>query len=89
MKIQEAKENIMKNFRANYTNDHIDNHDKEVFLLNAMEQLEQVVRKEVEKKLVCQHNYLIKLENSGWLTRPGGREMKTVYCSKCLHEKNI
>ena len=44
MKIQEAKENIIKNWRANYTTDHMDNHDKEVFLLNAMEQLEQVVK---------------------------------------------
>ena len=79
----------MRNFRANYTNDHMAIHDIEVFLLNTLEQFEQVVRKEVGKKLVCQHNYLIKLENSGWLTRPGGREMKTVYCSKCLHEKNI
>ena len=89
MTTKQAKENIMNNWRANYANDHQDNHNREVFLLNAMEQLEQVIRKEVQKKLVCQHNYLIKLENSGWLTRPGGREMKTVYCSKCLNEKNI
>lgn len=27
MKIQEAKENVMKNFRANYTNDHMAIHD--------------------------------------------------------------
>ncbi len=40
MKISEAKKNIMKNFRANYTNDHQQIHDIEVFLLNAMENLE-------------------------------------------------
>ncbi len=34
MNIKEAKDNIMKNWRANYTADHMDNHDKEVFLLN-------------------------------------------------------
>ncbi len=45
--------------------------------------------KQAEALKKCEHNYLIKSENSGWLTRPGGREMKTVYCSKCLHEKNI
>lgn len=42
MTIKQAKENIMKNWRANYTADHMDNHDKEVFLLNAMEQLADI-----------------------------------------------
>ncbi len=42
-----------------------------------------------EKKPACEHNYLIKTEHSGWLTRPGGREMKTVYCTKCLNERDI
>ena len=43
MKIKEAKENIMKNFRANYTNDHMFRHDVEVFLLNTLEQFQSVV----------------------------------------------
>ena len=51
MTIEQAKENILKNWRANYTADHMDNHDKEVFLLNAMEQLEAVVKHEYEKKI--------------------------------------
>lgn len=50
MKIKEAKENILKNWRANYTTDHMDNHDKEVFLLNAMEQLESIVKQETTKE---------------------------------------
>ena len=46
MTIKQAKENVMKNFRANYTNDHQDIHDIEVFLLNTMEQLVDIVKKE-------------------------------------------
>ena len=46
MKIKDAKDNVMKNFRANYTNDHQDIHDIEVFLLNTMEQLTEVIKKE-------------------------------------------
>lgn len=42
MTTKEAKENIMKNWRANCTADRMDNHDKEVFLLNAMEQLADI-----------------------------------------------
>ena len=45
MTTKEAKENIIKNFRANYSNDHQSTHDIEVFLLNAMEQLEGIVAK--------------------------------------------
>ena len=43
MKIKEAKENVMKNFRANYTNDHMALHDIEIFLLNTLEQMQSVV----------------------------------------------
>ena len=46
MTTKQAKENIMKNWRANYTADHMDNHNKEVFLLNAMEQLENIAKDE-------------------------------------------
>lgn len=46
MTIKQAKENIMKNFRANYTNDHQDIHDIEIFLLNTMENLELVIKNE-------------------------------------------
>lgn len=46
MKIKEAKENVMKNFRANYTPDHMDLHDIEVFLLNTMEQLTDIAFEE-------------------------------------------
>lgn len=38
---------------------------------------------------IHEHNWLIKDEHSGWLSRFGGRELKTVYCSKCLREKYI
>lgn len=53
MTIKEAKENILKNWRANYTADHMDNHDKEVFLLNAMEQLESIVKDNFQLSLVA------------------------------------
>ena len=33
----------MKNFRANYTNDHMFRHDVEVFLLNTLENFQLVV----------------------------------------------
>ena len=49
MKIQEAKDNIMKNFRANYTNDHFAIHDVEIFLLNTLENFELVVAAEARK----------------------------------------
>jgi len=72
MTTKEAKENIIKNFRANYTNDHQSTHDIEVFLLNAMEQLESIVEKtvitravkiieeyEVAKQPLCEQNTLL------------------------------
>lgn len=43
----------------------------------------------LKQKTQCQHNWLIKDEHSGWLSRPGGRELKTVFCTKCLAETNI
>lgn len=49
MKIEEAKNNIMKNFRANFTNDHQSVHDIEIFLLNTLEQFEQIVALEARK----------------------------------------
>jgi len=51
MTTKNAKENIMKNFRANYTNDHQSTHDIEVFLLNAMEQLETISKQEFKDTL--------------------------------------
>ena len=39
MSIKEIKDNIMRNFRANFTNDHMDIHDVEVFLLNTLEEM--------------------------------------------------
>ena len=48
MTIKEAKENVIKNFRAlNYP----DHHEIEVFLLNTMEQLESVVKADFVKAL--------------------------------------
>jgi hypothetical protein len=47
MKLQSseyAKANILKNFRANYTNDHQFVEDTEIFLNNALDQLEKIVR---------------------------------------------
>jgi hypothetical protein len=47
MKLQSpeyAKENILKNFRANYTNDHQSSSDVELFLYNALDQFEKIVR---------------------------------------------
>ncbi len=52
MTIQEAKENVMKNFRANYTNDHQDIHDIEVFLLNTLENMELVTKQVFKDTLV-------------------------------------
>lgn len=52
MKIKEAKDNVMKNFRANYTNDHMDIHDIEVFLLNTLENMQLVVTSEIRKGLL-------------------------------------
>ena len=52
MKIKEAKENIMKNFRANYTNDHMSSHDVEVFLLNTLENLQLAITSEIRKGLL-------------------------------------
>ena len=52
MKIQEAKENVMKNFRANYTSDHMSSHDVEVFLLNTLENLQLAVTSEIRKELL-------------------------------------
>jgi hypothetical protein len=57
-KIQEAKENVMKNFRSNYTNDHQSTHDIEIFLLNTMEQFEVVVKRECK-------NIITKWKNDG------------------------
>lgn len=62
MKIQEAKENIMKNFRANYTNDHQSTHDIEIFLLNTLEQFESIVRKEVDLNTQERENAIKNLE---------------------------
>ena len=49
MTIQQAKKNIINNFRANYSADHLSTHDIEIFILNSMEQLEQIVKKEYGK----------------------------------------
>jgi hypothetical protein len=52
---KEAKENIINNFRANYANNtdstfvHRSKIDLEVFLLNAMEQLETIVKDNLVK----------------------------------------
>lgn len=59
MTIKQAKENIMNNWRANYTADHMQNHDKEVFLLNTLENFQLVVINEclrvVPKNMEMRH----------------------------------
>ena len=41
---QYAKQNIINNYRANYTNDHQSSSDVELFLDNALDQFEKIVR---------------------------------------------
>ena len=52
MTTKQAKENVIKNFRANYTNDHMDIHDIEVFLLNTLENIQLAVTSEIRKGLL-------------------------------------
>ena len=58
MTTKEAKENIIKNFRANYTTENNPSvHDIEVFLLNTMENLEIVIKSNFKKSLVDKLKY--------------------------------
>jgi len=53
MKIQEAKENVVKNFRANYTTfNNPSIHDIEIFLLNTMEQIVQISKQEFKDAIL-------------------------------------
>ena len=49
--IEEAKKNIINNFRANYTNDHQSSSDIEKFLINALDQFQKIVFLETEQPI--------------------------------------
>ena len=63
MTIQEAKENVIKNFRANYTTENNPSvHEIEVFLLNTMEQLEDL--KELTEEGLMRYNFFKRLQSA-------------------------
>ena len=51
MKIKEAKENVIKNFRANHQNNP-NVYNIEVFLLNTMENIQMVITSGIRKGLL-------------------------------------
>lgn len=69
MKIEQAKKNIINNFRANYTNDRMENGDVENFLLNALDQFEQIIFANDEKIINDLKFRVRQAENSDELNR--------------------